>query len=275
MAKKDLIVKKVDDFVIWEVSLDDCKNDTICRVEEGCQALYIKNGQLYDTFYPSKEGLILSKKEKKEKAIYRLIGVASDKKFTLRIGVGGVQYFDEEIQVETNVGSNADLSVSIANAWKLRSVIGKNNITMEDVINYLRGKLSEIYKGEIALLLSACGYLEVNTKLDVMADDLIKKINAKSVEIGLLVDTLSINEVFFNEEYKEARRKFVEEQKEKKAKKEKQREERSQMEFEAEIIKGLNQSMTSAQKGQTAYCRHCGAEVKVSDKICPKCGKVL
>ena len=170
-------VKKIDvtlnpNYIMWEVNLDNIVRDTLLTVGEGCSALYLVNGSL-QSINTSGTWRINTKEEEKSKAQLRLIGVNSDKLYEIMFGVGGIHYKDWELNIETDVGAHGTFRFRMINPWVVFSALGKANITVDDIDEYIIRKVKEQTATQLSNLLQKYDYLSIQTQTEKLSNDLL------------------------------------------------------------------------------------------------------
>lgn len=271
------IVKK-DGYLLWKEDISNADINTTVVVSNGCMGYYLKNGVLVRPLSPGLQNVIIPKEEKKEDNNYQLYGGISGDVLSFKIGIGGVKYHDDEVNYDTLVGSNADFTVSVIDAWKLKKPINKDEITKDDVIAYTKAKLGEIFKTDLAILLSKYDYLEVDTKLSAMSEDLKNKFGDKLFEIGLTVTDVVINCINFSDEYIEVRKDFLAEQNYEAAQKKQDRRDRYNAQTAAEFLNTVNPNkpaQPSANNSELITCPYCNNQINKAFAHCPYCGKEI
>jgi len=299
---KNVVVKPSTEYVIWNIDISNIERETILDVETGCSAIYLVNGNIKANNMPGR-WVIKSKDEDKRGDNLKLIGVNTDKTFDILCGVGGVPYKDYETDVETNVGARGEAKVKIAQPYKVYSTLCKDNITPQDMDEYIRNKLSEIMSTTLAQLIQKYDYQTVNTQLSVMSEHIFDLFSEECLKVGLQCDSFTINTIFFPDEFIERRKDYFDEKirkkEEKQARREKEREVRldnetmmAQAEAQAIVNKSLNETKqvsesktvtvidsnapinnnTTVVRSTALICPNCKAPVKGDSNFCSKCG---
>ena len=178
--EKSVAVNVNDKYVMWEIDISNIAYNAEVTIEAGCRAIYLVNGKKEAILMPGRRR-INAKEDKRDKNTLRLIGVCAEKNFVVRIGVGGVPYKDWEMNIETTVGTHGDCSVCIQDPYELYKRIGKADVTQEDVDEFIRAKISELLKTELALVLQ---------KVNEIFNSLISAyINSRRLGLSYLADS--------------------------------------------------------------------------------------
>ena len=281
-TKKDssVAINVNDKYVMWEVDISDIAYNTEVTIEAGCRAIYLVNGKKEAILMPGRRR-INAREDRRDKNSLRLIGVCAEKNFVVRIGVGGVPYKDWEMNIETTVGTHGDCSVCIQDPYELYKRIGKADVTQEDVDEFIRAKISELLKTELALVLQNCDYFTVTTEQSHISSQLIQKFKNELFNVGVDCDNFSLKEIFFPEDYTKARKEKEESDKQKKEEKEARREREREQRAEIDAFNSLNLSNPGAFSNNTTntpkkgFCPACGNKVPSDAMFCPECGRKL
>ena len=276
--EKSVSINVNDKYVMWEADISNVAFNAEVTIEAGCRGIYLVNGKKDAIFMPGRRR-INAKEDKRDKNVYRLIGVCADKSFVVKIGIGGVPYKDWEMNIETTVGGHGDCTVCIQDPYELYTKMGKANVTQEDVDEYIRAKISELLKTELALVLQNCDYFTITTQQSFIASQLIQKFKTELMQIGVDCDNFSLKEIFFPEEYSKARKakEAENEQKEKEdeARRQREREQRAEIDaFNSLNLSNMGNS-NSSNSNKTGFCPACGKKLPADAAFCPDCGKRL
>ena len=98
--------------------------------------------------------------------------------FEICCGVGGVPFNDRELEKDTVVGTNADMKLRIKDPWKLYTMMGNRDIAESEINDFLRAKLAEILKTELAKQLQFNTYFTLTAQTGKMSEtvaELIKR----------------------------------------------------------------------------------------------------
>jgi len=284
-----------NEFVMWEVDLSNIDVNANLYVSAGCLALYIVNGTLRSMNTP---GRWIINEKKDANAPKRLIGVNSDKTFDIFCGTGDIPYKDYETNIETTVGIRGEAKVRILQPWMVFTTLGKSTLTSDELDEYIRTKLAEIMANNLSAVIQKYDYQSVNTQLNAMSETILDIFAEQCNKIGLQCSSFSVNTVFFNDEFKQARKDYFDSQNKRKEAKLDRREEEKRIRFESEMNKEaaeaaaiINRSLPKPEpKPQPApqqpsqpqggyqphqdfkWCQRCGAKVSVNTRFCPNCG---
>lgn len=272
---KNVAINVNDKYVMWEVDISNVAYDAELVVEAGCRGIYLVNGKKDVIFMPGRRR-INAKEDKKDGNAYRLIGVCADKNFVVRIGIGGVPYKDWEMNIETTVGGHGDCTVCIQDPYELYTRMGKANITQEDIDDFIRAKISELLKTELALVLQNCDYFTITTQQSFIASQLINKFKTELMQMGVDCENFSLKEIFFPEQYMQERRAKEDQKEERKREREEQRRREQEQQAEIDAFNSMNFNMVNnSSAGKASYCPGCGTKVPSDAGFCPGCGKKL
>ncbi|MBQ8358156.1 MAG: SPFH domain-containing protein [Clostridia bacterium] len=282
-SSKEVTVSRNDQYVMWRVDISDVAYNATLNVETGLMGMYIVNGQLR-SMNPAGRSMINPKSEKKEGNKQELIGVSMDKTFDIPCGGGQVPFKDWEYDLEDVVGAHGECRLRILQPWVLYTTLGKADLTAEDLEEYVRPKLVELLRTELAVVLQQLDYLTVTTQLSRISEVLTEKFAAPLETMGLHVEEFSLKKIHFSEDYENARRAVIEQGKQKKQRKEEQREEARKQRAELDVLRELSDmSAKAAQAGQSNapapnagnFCPGCGRTIEGKMLFCPSCGKKL
>ncbi len=286
---KELTISTNDDYVIWNVDVSNVARDATLYVEQGAMGVYIVNGVLRSTNTPGR-WVINSKEDEKKGNKIQLIGVNSNRTYDIFCGIGGVPFKDEEINTETVVGAHGECKISILQPWDLCTVLGKNTIKLEHIDDYIRSKLSELMTTKLAEVLVKYDYTSINSKLSEISAEMKEKLFDEFVKCGLNIETFALKGVHFNDEYKQKRTDFFDNENRKKEEKAQRRERERAQRAEIDAINSLVgniQPPNSQMGGNTAqnlsntpgvnvpvkYCSRCGMKCSNDSVFCSGCGK--
>lgn len=276
--EKSVAINVNDKYVMWEVDISNVAYNAEVTIEAGCRAIYLVNGKKEAILMPGRRR-INAKEDKRDKNTLRLIGVCAEKNFVVRIGVGGVPYKDWEMNIETTVGTHGDCSVCIQDPYELYKRIGKSDVTQEDVDEFIRSKISELLKTELALVLQNCDYFTVTTEQSHISSQLIQKFKTELFNVGVDCDNFSLKEIFFPEEYSKARKAKEENDKKRKEEKEQRREREREQRAEIDAFNSLNLSnvggSNTTNNPTSGFCPACGSKIPSDAKFCTGCGKKI
>jgi membrane protease subunit (stomatin/prohibitin family) len=279
-------IKKIDvklnpNFIMWEVNLDNIVKETSLSVGEGCCAIYLVNGNLHSVS-PAGNYIINTKEEYKNGASLRLIGVNSDKLYELMFGVGGVPYKDWELNVETLVGAHGTLKFRLINPWAIYAALGKINVTVEDIDDYIKPKIIEQARVQLAQLLQKYDYLSIQTQGEQLSKSLEEKLVDEFAPRGVEVQSFVLEEIFFNDEYKNKRKSVLDAENAKKQAKQDKREKARELKEDLEAMKAIKDISGGDDDVEvfinlltSKYCPNCGTKNQSSAKFCSKCGAEL
>ena len=285
---KSVTIKVNDKYVIWNENIDDIVRDATLIVEPGCVGIYIVDGML-KSVNPAGKWLLKSKEEDKKKSALQLIGVNTEKTFDIRCGTGGVPYKDFEINAETMVGAHGVCKIKIAQPWALYTAMGKPNVTVDEIDQYMKMKLGEIMTSVLSEVLQKYDYSNILSQQSEIANTLAKKCEPKLSDIGVQADSFTLAGIKFSDEYQGQRKAFFEEQNRKKQEKlerrQKEREQQAEIDNLIAIANatqqmnlegGMNQAPAAPAQNDlnqpVKYCTRCGAKVASNVAFCPGCG---
>ena len=298
---KNIVVSPSKEYVIWSVDLDGIIRNTILDVETGCVALYIVNGMLKSINTPGR-WVIKSKEEDKADSKLQLICVNTDKTFDIFCGVGNIPFKDFDLNVETVVGAHGECKIRISQPWTLYTSIGHANITVEEIDEYVKLKLSEMMTVRLAEVLQHYDYDNIMTQQTAISADLEKRFSQRLNDIGIEVVSFALAGIKFTDDYQNYRKSYFEGQNQKKAEKEerrlREREQRAEIDNIVSIVnatKDLNvtavppSAPNAAANANTGtpnnafgdmnrpvkYCSRCGMKISADAVFCPGCGKKL
>jgi membrane protease subunit (stomatin/prohibitin family) len=286
---KSVTIKVNNDYVIWNENIEDIVRDATLIVEPGCVGIYIVDGML-KSVNPAGKWLLKSKEEDKKKASLQLIGVNTEKTFDIRCGTGGVPYKDYEINVETTVGAHGVCKIKISQPWALYTAMGRPNVTVDEIDQYMKMKLGEIMTSVLSEVLQNYDYNTILSQQSEIADKLAKKCEPKLSDIGIQADSFTLAGIKFSEEYQGQRKAFFEAQnrkkEEKQARREKEREQQAEIDnliAIANATQNLNLDNSAPQapvapaqndiNQPVKYCTRCGMKVASNVVFCPGCGQ--
>lgn len=277
--EKSVSINVNDKYVMWEVDISNVAYDAEVMIEEGCRGIYLVNGHVSGGLLMPGRKRINAKEDRRDKNAYRLIGVCAEKNFVVKIGIGGVPYKDWEMDIETTVGGHGDCTISIQQPYDLYTKMGKANVTQDDVDDFIRAKISELLKTELALVLQNCDYFTITTQQSFIASQLVQKFKMELAQVGVTCENFSLKEIFFPEEYSKARKakEAEKEQKEKEDEARRQREREQRAEIDAFNSLNLSNmgSSNSSNSNKTGFCPACGKKLPADAAFCPDCGKRL
>ncbi len=296
---KNIVVSPNKEFVIWSVNLDDIVRNTVLDVDVGCVALYIVNGMLKSINTPGR-WMIKSKEEDKAGSMLQLICVNTDKTFDIFCGVGNIPFKDFDLNIETVVGAHGECKIRISQPWTLYTSIGHANITVDEIDEYVKLKLSEMMTVRLAEVLQHYDYDNIMTQQTAISADLEKRFSQRLNDIGIEVVSFALAGIKFTDEYQNYRKSYFEGQNQKKADKEerriKEREQRAEIDNLKSLIsatEGINVppvppagAVPPANAGAKSdgfrdinqpikYCPRCGMKMSADAAFCPGCGKKL
>ena len=275
--EKEVVINVNDQYVMWEVDISNSAFNAKLTVDSGCQGIYIVNGNLRQ-MCTSGRWIINDKSEKRDGNSLKLIGVNINKTYVVKIGVGGVPYKDWEMNIETNVGMHGDCTVRMQNPWALYQRMGKANVTEEEVDEFIRNKISELLRTELALVLQSCDYFTVTTEQNHIASELVEKFKPELEKLGITCDNFSLKEIFFPEQYMQERKAKEEEKAEKKREREAQMRRDEERQAEIDAFNSMNFNMNTSNNsnsGRASFCPNCGTKVPSDAAFCPSCGKKI
>lgn len=292
---KQIVVSPVEGKLIWKVpfdaSLKENKNAELSTTP-GCGVVYYVNNAYRATYENDGVHIINSSKEKNIRSC-SLIGYISDKPFSFLFGVGDIPYTDYEISCATKVGMHGSYLVRIQDAAILYRTLGKEEVVIEDVAEYVRGHLAGVAANELAKQLARYSYSTINGSLGEMSKNMSKAFDEEVRKYGLIIDSITVEGINFSDEYQKARKEHFDKIKQDEEDKKTSRQERRRHEEELEIISALKDS--GAQNGNppseekkeekreerkgrkeaASFCPRCGNPVQDGDDFCPKCGKSI
>lgn len=282
---KSITVTANDQYVVWDIDVSNVARDAILDVSQGCIAIYVVNGVLKSN-NPAGRWVINGKEEQKYNSKLQLIGVNADRTFDVLCGVGGVPFKDYEINAETNVGAHGECKIRIYNPWTLCGALGKTNIRVEDIDEYISTKMSEILTTSLAAVLQKYDYSSINTQLSAISAEMKGQVSVAFEAIGIGIESFSIKGIHFPDEYKAKREKFFDAENERRAAKEARREKERADRAEAEVIGTIMASRAKAPQNEAKskdvaanvpvqYCPKCGMKISIDALFCPGCGKKL
>ncbi|MDE6666908.1 MAG: zinc-ribbon domain-containing protein [Clostridia bacterium] len=289
---RNIIISASDKYVMWNIDLTSAVRDTTLEVAPGCLGIYIVNGGLKSVNTPGR-WIVKSKEEEKFGYSLQLIGVNADKTYDIPCGVGGIPFKDFELNCETAVGLNGHLRIRINQPWALYTNLGKTDITVDDIDEYIRSKTCEVMTTRLAEVLQKYDYQTVNTQLSLISTALTKILSEAFSNYGVGVEDFSLKQIFFNEEYKNKRTEYFDNQNRRKEEKldrrEKERAQRAEIDALNSLIGGMPTAPSTEAPAQNAnqnagnaginqpvqYCPRCGAKLSSQVQFCPGCGKKL
>lgn len=279
---KNITVSPNDGYIMWNVDIGNIARDAVLDVQTGCAALYIVNGSL-KSYNTSGRWLINGKDEIKIGGKLQLIGVNSDRIYTILCGAGGIPFRDYELNTETTAGANGECKIRLIQPWTLYTLLGKPDVTSDDLDAFVRGKLSELLSASLADEFSKYDYNTVNARLTAISEGLKNKVFESLSACGLMAEDFSLNAIYFSEEYKLKRAENFERSNRKKEEKAEQRERERAQRAEIDAIRSLagvdlKDRTADAKSGGAElvrYCARCGAKTEKDALYCPSCGVKL
>jgi len=278
---KNINVALNPQFIMWEVDLANIVRDTSLQVSDGCIALYVVNGMLQSINTPG-QWVINTKEEEKSGAKLRLIAVNSDKLYSILCGVGGVPYKDWELNLETQVGAHGTCRFRIINAWAIYTALGKTNVTVDDIDDYIKPQLIEVIRVQLANVLQKYDFSSVQTQVGKMSKDLSDLMVDRFAPLGIEIENFSLEEIFFNEEYKQKRAAAFEYENDMKKAKEMKRERERALRAQAELYTSIKNVVGDGDVEEALefinrgiICPVCGAKNDIGASVCSKCGKAF
>ena len=269
------------DYIMWEVNLENIVRDTLLSVGEGCVALYLVNGNL-QSVNTAGTWRINTKEEEKSKAKLRLIGVNSDKLYELMFGVGGVPFKDWELNMETMVGAHGTIKFRIINAWAIYAALGKANVTVEDIDDYIKPKIIEQARVQLSLLLQKYDFLSIQTQVEKLSNALFENLVDKFAPWGIEVQSFTLEEIFFNDEYKNKRKDALDAENARKIAKQERREKARELREDTEAMKAIKGTSNVDEDVSflvdllnSKICAVCNTKNSADAKFCSKCGNPL
>lgn len=280
---KQIVVSPVGDKLIWKVPFDASlkeNRDAELSTTPGCGVIYYVNNAFRATYENDGIHIINSSKEKNIRSC-SLIGYISDKPFSFLFGVGDIPYTDYEINCATTVGMHGTYLVRIQDAAILYRTLGKEEVAIEDVAEYVRSHLAGVAKNELAKQLARYTYSTINGSLSEMSKNMSKAFDDEVRKYGLILDSITVEGINFNDEYLEARKEHFNKINQDEDDRRTARKEHRKHEEELEIISALKengaQSFSSKEekKETVSFCPRCGNPIEANQDSCPRCGKSI
>ena len=285
---KNITIAPSNEYVIWNVDLENIVRDTTLTVSAGCVGLYIVDGVLKSVNTPGR-WVIKSKDEEKKKSALQLIGVNSDKVFEIFCGVGNIPWHDYVIKIDGKVGAHGDCKLRIASPWALYTTFGHAPITATEIDEFAKAKLVEIMSSSIAAAIEKYDYEGIRSAQSTISAELEKQIGNALFSIGLEVSSFSIRGMTFDQEYLDKRQWHFDNKKRLEAEEDAQRAEERRRRAEANIMSAYKNNVPAAPQtpptpaapaapaAPTApaarFCSQCGTKHDANAKFCPNCGR--
>ena len=284
---RNITIAPSNEYVIWDVNLENIVRDTELTVGAGCVGIYIVNGVLKSVNTPGR-WVINSKDEERSRSSLQLIGVNSDKVFEIFCGVGNIPWHDYVVKIDGKVGAHGDCKLRISSPWSLYTAFGHAPITAAEIDEFAKAKLMEIMSSHIAAAIEKYDYEGIISAQSAISADLEKKIGEALFNFGLEVASFSIRGINFNQEYLDKRQWHFDNKNRLQAEEDAQRAEERRRRAELAAMASLKNSVPNAPQtpptpvtpaaptapaGAARFCSQCGTKHDVSAKFCPGCGR--
>ena len=267
---------------IWSVPVQGIESSkVIVRVGNGCQAILYADG--HPKVLNCGPSTFAWRKDLKGKAV-NLIGINLEKKFTIRMGAGGVPYRDWETGETVEVGVRGECDINILDARAIINLFGGGveKISIDDVRSSVLAKMQEFLKTKLSKVLIGCGYTEINSRLDEFSGELQKAFREEFSKDGLNITRCSIVDIVFPADYKERRQAVLQTKAEAKEQKKQRDKDQELLEklFEQSHREKPDQKEGHPARGKAGdaapvYCPRCGGENPPGNRFCTSCGSKL
>ncbi len=255
-----------NEYLLWKLNINDIPYDTKLCVGDGCEAIYIENGDI-KRFKSGQEYVINQKKIGKNKKMI-LVGSKVNYRFVLRCGTKEkflLKDPTDRSKAGTYVGSSADINVKLINARQLydnfKDLEHLTNNFFDDYVNDTLNHLLSLecdYLKNKPVIDTAKNIKEVEKKLKQSVQDYLEK-------YGIEVENCLIH-IAYDEEYqKHIRDVDANYQKEN----DQFRKTRKEIDLMQKIQDGTNESKKNTK------CSFCGNEIDSNNMFCPVCGRKI
>lgn len=272
---KSILVSPSNTYGIWNVPVSDIAVNTEVIIDTGCLVSYAVNGQFRNTYEAGNKIVINEKWEHKSITKLALVAANSEKVFEICCGVGGVPFNDRELETDTVVGTNADMKLRIKDPWKLYTMMGNRDIAESEINDFLRAKLAEILKTELAKQLQFNTYFTLTVQTGKMSEtvaELIKRNVLDSYGLSMVSNSFALNNFIFQDDYLELRKRAGNSRAENNIVEEEVKAIRKRTRAELEAISAIGEASKPQAEQTGTKCPKCGVEVKKGTNFCPACG---
>ena len=272
-SSKIIKISKEQGCIAWDIDLLKAGKKQEIKIENGLQCVKFVDGIKVDSLYSTTEKIVINTKE----GSIRLIAVDINGIHNVRCGCGGVTFTDYEINMEGQVGMNATITVKVINANKfVDNFLELKKVTDEDVEDFFRTKFAQAMQLALRETVSRYGK-DAENQIFTLNEQLKQYLQPSVQNMGLSIESFSINNIHFSEEYTKKRKVYFEKKELDRQKKKAQREEQEVQDRELDVLERLTKmSKTKDQDDKEGdYCSICGHKNKVGVAFCEKCGNKM
>lgn len=270
--KKPIIIRfeGSNDIIVWKHTCRDFGYNTEIEVPFSHEVLFVKDGVVLETLDSGTHtlnekskgmfgGVFKNKKNQFSCSVYFV-----NKTVEKRIPWGTpnqIDVFDALLNIPVRIGAHGEVSISVSNSRKLLSkLVGmSNNITTDEIANFVRSKLILLIKDLLAntMVEEKVSFYDLSTKQVGISKALKERLNNTFDEYGIEVKDFVLESVVINDSVRDEV-------------------EKAYLSRQVEVIKNQN-SQVETQVDKKQFCCHCGKNIDIEgDKCyCVECGKQI
>jgi ribosomal protein L40E len=270
---KEITIQPSNEFCVWNVNLDKIAYNCKLNVGAGCQAIYIKNGNVAARPYQTR-GLINEKKEKKLNNRLQLIAVNFDKIFDIYFG-NCITYRDDKGKVinDARIGINGQIKTRLTDAWVLYKKLGNKDLTAEYINDVIREVIANIACNVVASYHESHTFGQLEAIKSKIEQETLDKIDKALGDYGMCTDGGFVLNIVLPEESKKVIAAANEEEKALEKEKRQKREEADSRMQDMMLMREI--SKMGEKKAKACVCPNCNAQIPEGTVFCPKCGSKI